>query len=56
MAEGCPCSAAVLTIRREKPFVFLREGSALLTEETALQATRATAALGDHLIIHASCN
>lgn len=54
MARGCPYSAASLAISSERLFVLLCKGSALLTEETALQATQGD--LGDHLIIHASCN
>lgn len=40
VAQGCPDSAAGLTITSETPFVFLSKGSALLTEEAALQATQ----------------
>lgn len=54
MARGCPYSAASLATSTERLFVLLRKGSALLTEETAFQAIQGD--LGDHLIIHASCN
>lgn len=54
VAQGCPYSAASLATGSQRLFVFLHKGSALLTEETALQATQGD--LGDHLIIHASCN
>lgn len=57
MAQGSPYSAAGLTIRSERLFIVLSKDSALLTEETAFAGiTRADTALGDHLIIHASCN
>lgn len=41
VAQGCPHSEAGLTSTSERLFVFLIKGSALLTEETALQATQA---------------